>query len=85
MNQHKLFHSSRLTDLVDFYIFIKGITMWEIISFADKPFGSIGKRNIKKKLGETGIPLEEPFDYLDTRSDRAKSREFKDLYYEVMW
>ena len=59
--------------------------MWEIFSFGDKPFGSIGKRVIKRKLGEHGIPLDMPFDYLDTRSDRAKSKEFKDIYHEVMW
>ena len=62
-----------------------GITMWEVLSFGDKPFGSIGKRIIKKKLGEQGIPLDEPFDYLDTKADKIKSREFKDLYDEIMW
>ena len=60
--------------------------MWEIFSFGDKPFGSIGKRVIKRKLGEHGIPLDPPFDYLDIqKSDRVKFKEFKDLYHEVMW
>ena len=60
--------------------------MWEIFSFGDKPFGSIGKRVIKRKLGEQGTPLELPFDYLDlSKSDKPKHKEFKDLYNEVMW
>ena len=64
---------------------MKGITMWEIYSFGDKPFGSIGKRIIKKKLQEPGIPLDEPFDYLDSNSDRNKMGELNDLYNDVMW
>ena len=59
--------------------------MWEILSFGDKPFGNLGKKIIKKRLGEPGLPLDEPFDYLDTRADRIRHRDFKDLYDDIMW
>ena len=62
-----------------------GVTMWEILSFADLPFGGLEIRNIKWTLGEGGAPLEEPFDYLDTRSDVTLSRALRDLYSDVMW
>ena len=59
--------------------------MWEILSFADLPFGGLEIRNIKWTLGEGGAPLEEPFDYLDTGSDVTLSRALRDLYSDVMW